>query len=147
MKKQTKKVTLTSYISDDGLLFKSEQECLAHEQRRRDSEILSKLIVRNIDFPDIIDGLMYPACYMVCNEEERDAIFRNWCTSGRYSFVNDKERNAVPEDIEIGDWVYKRYRNDDDGTEQLGVYTLRYLLKTLSDFTNDINLQTVGGKF
>lgn len=147
MKTEKVKTTLTIFISDDGLRFKTEEECLSHEQKRRDYFILENLDEQEFRFPEFSELYLFQdTWYLIRNESERDAVYRMWCKDHQYAHVNEKHR-ATREDLHLGDWVSRRYVYDNDGCHFEGVFTLEYIVKVLSEFLGDVTRKTVEGKY
>jgi len=148
MKHEKRTVDIDVWIADDGTSYHhSEAECLRYEQDRADLKILDKLHKMKLSVPVLRNrGMVGEEFYFVRNKEERDAIYRKWTKRSQWNYVNNNSE-AKTTDIKLGDWVVRRYMQDDDDRYFAGVYTLSWLVDEFAAFLDEVNEITVEGKF
>ena len=144
MKKITKTKTIDIYVSDDGMVFSDENQCMKWEQDREDYRILENLYSMELSVPILTnEGFLYSQWFLIQNQSEKDAIIRKRCDYGQYCYINGQSLGKK-DDILLGDWVVFVQNIED---EKGGVYTLSFIIENFKKFIEKASTLTVDGRY
>lgn len=122
---------IVTFISSDGLVFKTENECLFHENMKEHDRVFESIKSVKIDLDE---GIM---CFFVESEEELKAIQDEY-----YVGEDWKGRRISPwffytsfeDHIKIGEWVGIKFTDGGDSWDTIYVYSQSCLKKMISEF-------------
>lgn len=134
------------WTTSDGMRHQWESDANRHQQSLEDIKVKDTIIEKKFESPLFTD-VISKTWIFIANEDIREYVLRKFAERRDNYYAINNSLFAKKKDVEIGDWVAFGYKNGEDGQEQDGIFTLRWIYNEMLEFANTINSETVEGKY
>lgn len=119
---------IVAFVSNDGLIFKTENECLMHENMKEHDRVFES--IKSV-YIDLDEGIM---CFFVKSEEELKAIQDEYHVREDWKGKHMSSPLFFGEAPKISEWLGVKYIDGGDSWDSIFIYNQVYLRTMISEF-------------